>query len=113
MFATVEIMYSVKKEESESIRVFPRQSSDIFQKIWNNNGGVQVQRINLVKFNENDQKVEQEQYYYIDSKNKINILYPNYDLKVERVKTMELISDQTSIKQKPASHFKKITYVNL
>ena len=43
MFAIVEIAYSVNKEDVSSIRMFSRQSSDIFQKIWNNNGGIQVQ----------------------------------------------------------------------
>lgn len=33
-------------------------------------------------------------------------------MKVERVKTMELISDQTNIKQKPHAQYKKITYVD-
>ena len=37
------------------------------------------------------------QYYFIDSRNKVQILYPNYDQKVERVKVIEMISNKFNI----------------
>ena len=66
----------------------------------------------LIKYNEQDHKEEVEQYFFVDSRNRIQILWPNYDLKVERVKTIELISKQAGILQKNCDQFKKINYIS-
>ena len=88
IFAKIEIEYSILDRQPTSIRVFPRLSSDIFQKIWNNNGGVVVQKcmINQQKITDEkakkDSKTEKggnEQYFFIDSRNRIQIMFPNYE----------------------------------
>jgi len=39
-------------------------------------------------------------------------LFPNYELKVDRVKTVGLISEQSPIKQKNSQQYKKIFFVD-
>ena len=62
--------------------------------------------------NDKDELEDFSQYYFIDSRNKIQILYPNYDQKVERVKVVEMISNKFNIGYKNASIYKKITYID-
>ena len=54
MFAMIEIQYNIHDKHPTKIRIFPRLTSDIFQKIWNNNGGVMAQLVVLQKKNEKD-----------------------------------------------------------
>ena len=89
MIAMVEIQYNIHDKHPTKISIFPRLTTNIFQKIFNNNGGVLAQVVVLKKKIEKDEEEEFNQYYFIDSKNKIQILYPNYDQKVERVKIIE------------------------
>ena len=88
IFAKIEIWYSIHDRQPTSIRVFPRLSSDIFQKIWNNNGGVVVQKCIINKNKNVDEKAKKgskseeggiEQYFFIDSRNRIQIMFPNYE----------------------------------
>ena len=92
-YSIVEILFDPRTNNVRQLRSFHRQSSDIYQKIWNNNGGIQVQFISLISYNEQDEKQEILQYYFVDSRNTIQILFPNYEFKVDRVKTVGLISE--------------------
>ena len=70
-----------------------------------------MQKIRLNKGNQ-DEEDYVDQYFFIDSRNKIQILYPNYDQKVESVKTRELISIHTQLEQNNPGVFKKISYID-
>ena len=111
-YAIIEIQFDPRNNDVRQLRSFPRLSSDIYQKIWNNNGGIQVQKINLIMYDEKDEKQEVLQYFFVDSRNIIQILFPNRDLKVDRVKTVGLISEQSKIKQKNCQQYKKIFFIN-
>lgn len=67
-----------------------------------------------MRLNKGNQEEEDyvDQYFFIDHKNKIQILYPNYDQKVEMVKTREMISTHTQLQQNNPGQFKKITYID-
>ena len=54
MFAMIEIEYSMEDKHPKNIKILSRLPSDIFQKIWNNNGGVLVQRIMLNMMDDKD-----------------------------------------------------------
>jgi hypothetical protein len=50
---------------------FERETANAYQKIWNLNGGIQVQNIEIIHYNDNDEKITTSQYYFIDSRNAI------------------------------------------
>ena len=52
------------------MKYIKRATSDLFQKIWNNNGIV-VQRIDIKIYEEDIFIKNIEQYYFLDSRNKI------------------------------------------
>lgn len=54
----------------------------------------------VIEGEEKEKGNEIEQYFFVDSRNKIQILFPNYEDKAERVKTMEVISEKAHIKNK-------------
>ena len=60
-------------------------------------------------FDEDDKPQKIVQFFFLDSKNKIQILYPNYSQKVERIKFIEYIGEQMKINTGDESIFKKIT----
>jgi len=39
-----------------------------------------------------------EQFFFVDSRNRVQILYPNYDQKVERTKIIEMVMSGSGMK---------------
>ena len=67
---------------------FPRKYTDIFQKIWNS-GGIIPQ---VAKINNNDDEIKEDkinQYFFVDSRNEIQLLFPNTHQKVEQLRRIE------------------------
>ena len=60
----------------------------------------------------NDEAEEHEQYFFVDSRNKVQILYPNYAQKVERTKIIEAIEQAINMKKSNTYELKKITYID-
>ena len=38
-----------------------------------------------------------DQYYFVDSRNKINLVYPNYEDKLEYFKIVELLAESINV----------------
>ena len=56
--------------------------------------------------------IGEDQYFFIDSRNNIEIMFPNFESKVQRTKAEDLIIRKANIKIPNSSYFKKITYVD-
>ena len=93
-FAIVEIKYDIKKKDYEQSipKLYKRNSMDIFQKIWNTNG-LHIQCKILKKQNVHGHLENIEQYFFIDSRNKVQILFPNYEYKIEKTIITDMIYD--------------------
>lgn len=71
------------------------KNTDSFQKIWNPD--VQIQKHQIALFDEKDRPYFVDQYYFLDARNKVQIVYPNYESKLERFKIVEQLCDQAKI----------------
>ena len=56
-----------------------------------------------------DRSYNIDQYYFFDSRNKINLVYPNYEDKLEYFKIVELLAESSQISQPDHNIYKKIT----
>ena len=63
-------------------------------------------------FDDHDNPKKLDQYFFVDSKNKIWLIWPNYELKAEKYKIIEILCEQTGINQSDFNIFKKITLLN-
>lgn len=78
---------------------FPRKYTDLFQKIWNS-GGIIPQRA-LINNNEDEREEADQQiyqYFFVDSRNEIQLLFPNTKQKVEYLRRVEQINEICKIK---------------
>ena len=78
-----------------------------FQKIWNPDVQIQVHTITL--YDDMDRTYNVDQYFFFDSRNKINLVYPNYEDKLDYIKIVELLAESSQILQPDYNIFKKIT----
>ena len=83
---------------------------DIFQKIWNTNG-LHIQCKILKKQNVHGHLENIEQYFFIDSRNKVQILFPNYEYKIEKTIITDMIYDQIKISDMNFKEYKKINII--
>lgn len=74
---SIEIQYNTHTGKLINCEMYQRLNNEIFRKIWNNNG-LRISKLNLVKNDINDTTQCIEQYYFIDSRNNIQIIFPNY-----------------------------------
>lgn len=92
---------------------YPRKQNDIYQRIWNTNGIFpQFTKIQLDPTSKS-QDDEVTHHFYLDSRNKIQLLYPNYQqaLKLEKVKNM--IAEKCNITQTDSNIRNTITSFDL
>ena len=67
-FSQLELKMDVRLLQITQLKIIIRPTSDIFQKIWNNNG-IDIQRVDLKIYEQEIFKESKEQYYFIDSRN--------------------------------------------
>lgn len=90
MSAMIQVKYDEKAGKAE-LRPYKRSSAHYFQKIWNTNGIEVLSRQLSVHDEKLDVYKTVEQYFFIDSRNQIQILFPNYATKIDKTKIIELI----------------------
>ena len=86
----------MKQDNNEPIKIFHRNSLDVFQKIWNTTG-FSIQKMQLKRTNSHNHLEIFYQYFYIDSRNKVQLVYPNYPLKIDRTQITDMIYDLINI----------------
>lgn len=84
---------------------YTRKPTDIFQRIWNIEG-VKPQK---VLHKQNGKTIDQ--YFFVDSRNKIQLLYPNYKKKIDVLRLIEYIAEQRKIRQMDNTKFKRINCI--
>ena len=109
-FSTITIKFNMKDQTCAEPDVFKRSSTDIFQKIWNTNG-LHIQKQILKKYNEHGHTENIEQYFFMDSRNKVQILFPNYEFKIDKTQITDMIYDSLKISPQDFKEFKKINIV--
>ena len=65
--------------------------------------------IELQLYDEIDRPYLQEQYYFVDSRNNINLVHPNYEDNLEYYKIVELLAESSKVSQPDYNLVKKIT----
>ena len=95
-FSQLELKMDVRLVEITQLKIIIRPTRDNFQKIWNNNG-IDIQREDLKIHVEEVFKESIEQYYFIDSRNQIHLLFPSYTEKSKKREIIERIMKETSI----------------
>ena len=58
------------------------------------------QKVQLKVFDSDDSETIVEQYFFVDARNQISLLHPNYSNKLEKFKIIEHIEDQVGMDQK-------------
>lgn len=52
-----------------------------------------------------------EQYFFMDSRNKVQILFPNYEFKIDKTQITDMIYDSLKISPLDFKEYKKINIV--
>ena len=64
---------------------------------------------NIMLYDDMDKPFKIDYFYFFDSRNKINLVHPNYEDKLEYFKIVELLAESTQISQPDYNIIKKIT----
>jgi hypothetical protein len=75
--------------------------------MWNQSE-IKIQGMDIRSLNDQDEEEVIEQYFFVDTHNQIQLVFPNYSLKAQRHKIKRLIMEQSNIMQLPYAKYKKI-----
>lgn len=62
-------------------------------------------------YNEHGHMENIEQYFFLDSRNNVQILFPNYEFKIDKTQITDMIYDSLKISPQDFKEFKKINIV--
>lgn len=83
--AQVELKYHRPSGEVRHVKVFKRDNLPLREQNSCQEGDLQVQGIDLNTYwGEGDEKTTVQQYFFVDTRNRINIVFPNYEVAAQR-----------------------------
>ena len=62
-------------------------------------------------YNEHGHMENIEQYFFLESRNNVQILFPNYEFKIDKTQITDMIYDSLKISPQDFKEFKKINIV--
>ena len=83
---TLQVTLDLKKAKcSEDVHQY--KNTDVFQRIWNPE--IKHLKVQLKVYDQNDEASMIWQHFFVDARNRIQLIYPNYTSKLERFKIIE------------------------
>ena len=84
---TLQISLDLKKAKCEEKVDRFKNTDGLFQRIWNPK--IKHMKVQLKVYDQNDEARMIWQHYFVDARNRIQLVYPNYSSKLERFKIIE------------------------
>ena len=107
--AQVELKYHRPSGETRHVKVFRRDNLPLREQNSCQEGDLMVQGIDLNTYwGEGDEKTTVQQYFFVDTRNRINIVFPNYEVATRRQRILRLLVDEARIRQLPYATHKRI-----
>lgn len=95
MLVSKMIAFNPQTKKSKKPIVSKYFTADLFMRAINLN--LHIRKIDLVLYDESDALYTKEQYFFVDSKNEIRMVFPTYPNKIEHFKVLENIKEQANI----------------
>ena len=83
---TLQVTFDLKKAKCEE-NVNRYKNTDVFQRIWNPT--IKHLKVELKVYDQNDEARMIWQHFFVDARNRIQLVYPNYSSKLEKFKIIE------------------------